>query len=521
MTGCLTDQLPTNLLHTVPREANTFADELREQLKAAPWFLISVALHAMIAIVLSNVEWQTFETDSTMILEASYEFNEIEPLTEEEVMEAAEKNFDEVADPAEEPVVSETFVEMAEDETFEEDELPIDAPFEGKSVNDVIGIGGGGGGNANFGGKYHRRTDAHGGRKATQKAVEWGLDWLKRHQDPYGYWDCDNFDLQCTESRCSGRGRALNDAGVTGLALLAFLGAGNTVHSGPYREVVKKGVRYLCDVQDPDDGCLTSKEGTHWMYNHGIATLALAEAYGLSRWPILKKHAQRALDFVHQSRNPGRAWRYNNGEIDPAEQNDVSVTGWMIMCLASAKDFGLRFDSNDMAEALDYIDDMTDSATGRTGYRQRGSYSSREAGDDEIWPFDQTEAMTAVAMLCRIFAGQLLGETASQLPDLEAGAALLRKKLPEWNEERGTIDFYYWYYGSFAMFQMAGRDWQIWKNAMEKALVEHQERDGCARGSWNPRFDPWGDDGGRVYATALNTLCLEVFYRYDHVLGAR
>jgi hypothetical protein len=56
---------------------------------------------------------------------------------------------------------------------------------------------------------------------------------------------------------------------------------------------------------------------------------------------------------------------------------------------------------------------------------------------------------------------------------------------------------------------------------MEKAIVENQIKEGCARGSWDPQKDPWGDNGGRVYSTALLVLCLEVFYRYDNVLGAR
>jgi hypothetical protein len=521
MAGSETNQLIVQPRYVPLTEAESFAEELREWIRTAPWFLVSVVIHAMIAFVLANLDWQTYETSEAMVLEASYEHNEIEPLPEEELEDEMDQEFEEVEEMLDDPVVTEDAVEVVNEEFIEEEVAPIDAPFEGRSVNDVIGIGGGGSGGAKFGGKYHRRASKKGGGRATEKAVEWGLDWLKRHQEPDGFWDCDGFQVHCTNSPCTGRGQALNNVGVTGLTLLAFLGAGNTVSTGPYKDVVKKGVHYLCQVQDPEDGCLVAKEGTHWMYNHGIAALALTEAYGLSKWPILKKHAQWALDFIHESKNPGRAWRYNNGEIDPVEQNDVSVTGWMVMCLASAKDFGLRYEQEDVADALRYIDAMTDSTTGRTGYKERGSFSSREDGDDDIWPFDQTEAMTAVAMLCQVFAGNMLGDMKSRIPALEAGAALLRKKLPEWSEEKGTIDFYYWYYGSFAMYQMAGRDWQVWKTAMEKALVESQRQEGCARGSWDPQKDPWGDNGGRVYATALNTLCLEVFYRYDHVLGAR
>jgi len=80
---------------------------------------------------------------------------------------------------------------------------------------------------------------------------------------------------------------------------------------------------------------------------------------------------------------------------------------------------------------------------------------------------------------------------------------------------------YYWYYGSYAMFQMGGnRYWEPWNKAMKAAVVDSQVRDGHAKGSWDP-IGPWGGVGGRVYATALMTLCLQVYYRYPRLLGGR
>ena len=436
-------------------------------------------------------------------------------------VEEEEKEIEEIEEIIEDPEVTD---EIFEEEIFEDDR-PI-SPFEGTNVNDIIGVGGGAGGG--FGGKYRKRAGKRGGR-ATQKAVEWGLQWLKNHQDPEGFWDCDNFQMQDDPKfpLCTGRGHPLNDPGVTGLALLAFLGAGHTPTSGgPYGKVVKDGVRYLTDIQDPEDGCLSPKESTHYMYNHALACLALTEAYGLSRWAPLKKHARKAVQFVHETKNPGKAWRYNLGdEIDPAQQNDVSVSGWMIMCIASAKDFGLPYDKTDISDGLMYIDEMTDTATGRTGYKERGSFSSREQGDELLWPCEKVEPMTAAGMFCRVLCASILSD--GELDDhgekmLELGAKILRDKLPKWNKEEGTIDYYYWYYGSYAMFQLSGKDWSLWKDAMVKAVVENQvSEEGNEQGSWDPRLDPWGDNGGRVYSTALCTLCLEVFYRYDSILGAR
>ena len=82
---------------------------------------------------------------------------------------------------------------------------------------------------------------------------------------------------------------------------------------------------------------------------------------------------------------------------------------------------------------------------------------------------------------------------------------------------------YYWYYGTYALFQMGAQKpeyWKRWEEALVPTLLESQRADGDARGSWDP-VGPWGHSGGRVYSTALMTLCLEVHFRYGRLLGGR
>ena len=105
---------------------------------------------------------------------------------------------------------------------------------------------------------------------------------------------------------------------------------------------------------------------------------------------------------------------------------------------------------------------------------------------------------------------------------MDKAAEAILKKLPTWNTNDGSIDMYYWYYASYAMFQYGGKHWDTWSKKMTDAVLKTQrpQADGNFHGSWDP-VDPWGQDGGRVYSTAIMVLCLEAYFRYGRVLGAR
>jgi hypothetical protein len=301
---------------------------------------------------------------------------------------------------------------------------------------------------------------------------------------------------------------------MTGLALLAFLGDGNTTREGTYKEVVARGIAWLKDQQDPESGLIGRRIGHQYMYGHAIATLAVCEAYYFSKSPLIKKVAQPAIDLITRARNDYAAWRY---DMVPNGANDTSVTGWMVFALKSAEEGKLEVDPQAFVGALGWIDGVTDQANGRVGYDSMGSWSSRITHLNDQFPSDRSEAMTAVGLLCRIFMGQ----TPEKDPILAKHADLMLRRLPEWDPANKSSDFYYWYYGTYAMYQLGGQHyWEPWRKAMEKAVVSTQCKDGDKRGSWDP-IDPWGFAGGRVYSTALMTLCLEVYFRYARVLGAR
>jgi hypothetical protein len=374
-----------------------------------------------------------------------------------------------------------------------------------------LGPGGPGGGGPGNGGT-HGPGGAPPERMKTSTLA--ALRWLARHQSPDGSWDSDGFAAQCKNGECGGAGSSANDAGLTGLALLCFLGADFTPSKpSEFRQNVADAIRYLCSVQD-SDGCFGPRIGHVFLYNHACAALAMAEAYGMTNLPLLREPAQRGVNFVHKAQNPYGAWRYS---YPPDGDNDTSVTGWMVMVLKSAKLSRITIDDQALQNALNWIDQMTDPATGRTGYTDSGGLSSRLTELMARFPAERSEAMTAVGVLTRILAGRTQDD-----PMIERGADLLAAKLPQWDEASGAIDFYYWYYGSLAMFQVGGAHWDRWSAAMQSAILEHQqlEADACEFGSWEP-IDPWSASGGRIYATAMNCLCMEVFYRYERVFGVR
>ena len=516
----MSDYSDTHIETTLPKpweEEVTFQDTLYDWMNRAPWLAISVALHLLAYFVLAAVPWSDIsgDKDKTFVAEAEAPPEEIIEEPEEEPEEEP------IEEPIEEPVLmDEEVVDIVEDEAAESDsDLLSDANFEADQFNNIIGIGGGAGGKFGGRGVGKRNTKARGGA-GTQQALTDALEWLKNHQSPDGSWDCDGFTENCGKigtDVCEDTGNAAHDVGITGLALLAFLGNGDTTTTGKYKDVVAKGVKYLKSEQDYDSGLIGEDSTRDFIYNHAIATLALCEVYYFSKSPLIKKNAQKAVNYIARARNQYGAWRY---DVPPSGENDTSVTGWMLFALKSAKDAKLKIDEEAITDGLAFLDDQTTPRSGHVGYDAKGSSSSRTPSNEQF-PREKGEAMTAVGLLCRIFLGQDPDETELEGQKImQNGADLLLTKLPEWDEKGFGCDMYYWYYGTYAMFQMGGNHWKRWNAAMKDTLLKNQIQDGDAKGSWNP-VGPWGYSGGRVYSTALMTLCLEVYFRYGNVLGAR
>ncbi len=530
---------------------------LREMLQRTPWWAASAIFHLILLLAATMAVFATrsvHELQGTTIGIVRDETLVRPPVKSELTIHRGPPAFDdregivdapEIYDPK--AKISDHF-ESADDEPFKErkgQSFKFKDIMEGiaggvrgsekdsllKATSDILGIGGGYGGGGRFGGPRGGREDLialTGGSNRTQNAVLAGLRWLARHQHPEGYWSSDNFHENCRgPERCSGPGSRNHDAGLTGLALLAYLGGGflpNTYTEESsfkdpftgrtiwFADVVKKGLQWLLKQQD-HEGCFSRQKG-EFMYDHSICTLAVVEASWLCFTPLYKIPAQRGIDFLLEAQNPGFAWRY---DVRPGD-NDTSVTGWCVMALKSAELAGLRFDCSTYVGVLNWLDRVTNQR-GVVGYQSPGDTGSYIVGINDRW--EGHPAMTAVGLLARIYIHQKKNTW------MKVAAREILRDLPVWDTARKTIDFYYWYYAALALFQYDAPDGPAWKafnESMKNSLVPFQEGEkfGCRQGSWDPSVDKWGSVGGRVYATAINVLTLEVYYRYKNVFtGSR
>ncbi len=332
-----------------------------------------------------------------------------------------------------------------------------------------------------------------GGSADTEAAVDAALAWLARSQHPRdGHWDTQAWEggRDTREFAASG-GTAHGiqaDTATTGLALLAFLAAGHTHQQGEYQPQVARGVDFLRSSQSPATGCMAGNAGRYVaMYCHGIATLALSEAYIMTHDESLRRPLERAVHYTVVTQHPTTGgWRYQ-----PGDQGDTSQFGWQVMALVSARSAGIEVPAHVWQGADRWL--------------QRVSLGSH--GGLACYTPDQrvaSHAMTAEALTCRFF---LQTEPSPELID-EAANFIVRAA-----PDQDPLNLYYFYYATLAMHQVQDHRWVAWNRALTAKLLETQRSAGSLTGSWDP--DPvWGYTGGRVYSTALACLCLETYYRY-------
>ncbi|WP_145096625.1 prenyltransferase/squalene oxidase repeat-containing protein [Rosistilla carotiformis] len=332
-------------------------------------------------------------------------------------------------------------------------------------------------------GKRQELAKQYGASEASELAVEAALDWLVAHQQNNGSWD---FDLskapcngQCRNPRTNPDGQATPKTAATGLALLPFLGAGYTHQSGKHAETISRAIYYLRgQMRDAAQG----RELMHGsMYGHGIATLAIAEAYAMTKDADLYDMLRDLQQYIVMAQHEKGGWRYQ-----PGQPGDMTVTGWQIMALKSCQIGGLPFPTNVHARAEDFVTSLGSQQGTRFGYLEPAA---------EATP-------TAVGLLLQMYLNKPPGDAA-----IMEGCHYLFELGPS------KTNVYFNYYATMTLHHARYYGFPEWNAKLRDFLVKTQSQRGHERGSWH-FTDRFGSVGGRLYSTAMCALVLETYYRY-------
>jgi len=325
-----------------------------------------------------------------------------------------------------------------------------------------------------------------GGSQQTEGAVAAALRWLARQQRPDGSWTLHSPEYRGTRN---GKPTRFSDIAATSLALLPFLGAGQTHQTGGYRREVADGLDWLIGQQRADGDLRGDVSLDKPLYAHGIAAIVLCEALAMTDDDVLRRPAQKAIDFTVAAQHSGGGWRYL-----PGEPGDTSVLGWHMMALHSAGIAGLNVPPSAMDRAGSFLDQVQSHDGARYCY-QVGRAPS--------------QVMTAQGLLCRLYLGWR-----DDTPQLAEGVQFLLGQHPP---DANDSNMYYWYYATQLFRHVGGDQWTAWNRLMRTILVESQETTDEHAGSWIPRGGR-AAEGGRLYMTALATCTLEVYYRHAPIL---
>jgi len=341
-------------------------------------------------------------------------------------------------------------------------------------------------------------ADRPGGiNEQAKQSIDLALGWLARQQQRDGRWRLDEGYPDA--------GTIETDTGATALALLAFLGAGHTHQSGDFQSLVQRGLEWLIGTQRPNGDLFDIFEqgrDAHF-YAHAQATIALCESLALTGDPWLQEPAQRAVAFLIDAQNPVLGgWKYR--PLNASGIGDLSVTGWALMALHTARMAELEVAPEAFLLASSFLDSVQERPGEEAYYRYRPDW------DPAV---NQRYSMTAEGLLCRQWLGWERDDSAMQRG---VDYLLSTANTPEWLEGRRNV--YAWYYTAQTLHNVGGERWREWYGRVQDAITSHQIGDG----SWHPTR-PMGaplehaDAAGRLYMTVMCVLILETPYRHAPV----
>ena len=324
---------------------------------------------------------------------------------------------------------------------------------------------------------------ASGGKDASEKAVMAGLRWLKQNQGADGSW---------------GPGNA---PAMTGLAVLCFLGHGETPEAPEFGPTVKKALDWLLKKGTEFDGRMSlTKNAFGNVYEHAIATYAMCEYYSMTKDERMADLIKKAVGHIVEGQAPDGGWQYGYAKgID----SDTSVSGWQIQALKAAHLTQLKIPG---------VDESLDKAMLNLKRVQgpKGGFGYRKAED--------RYSLAGVGVLCTYFWKQDKDKVVKDGIEFLLKESEERHPVKYKSESGGGFRLYSWYYHTQACLMFGGSAWSKWNRTFQDEIASSQGPDG----SWPPTGGKEDGEGlerqaggsGPVYRTALCVLMLEVFYRY-------
>ena len=417
----------------------------------------------------------------------------VEESLEDEAIELAEEEIEPMENPEDESLVD-ALVDMSEPLINEVSLLDnanpvvtdlgeeIFGPRQTKRSNEKPVVAAGGGFGLRTAQSRMKQVLRDGGTEASEQAVARALKWLAKEQNNNGSWDLAAGEAGVTTD---GRGRFA----ATGLALLPFLGAGHTHKDGEYKYVVDRGLNYLIKEMKRDgnglDGLGRLTDGYGNYYSHGLCTIAMCEAYAMTRDNRLRLPAQQLINEIVDAQHPaGGGWRYRR-----REPGDTSVLGWQLMALKSGKLAYLNVPDKTFQGASRFLDSVQTDYGSAYGYTSPGTRSST----------------SAVGLLSRMYLGW-----DRDRKGIEKGVNRISKVGPDKDE------IYFSYYATQILHHYGGPKWDKWNASMRDSLVNSQSRGGRDDGSWQLRAS---HHRSRIYCTSMATMILEVYYRHLPLYG--
>ncbi len=330
----------------------------------------------------------------------------------------------------------------------------------------------------------------------TAAAIEKGLQFLARNQNPDGSWT----DRVGRKVHMTYKGTVAPHVGVTALAGIAFLSHGALPGQGSsgvvnragrritYCEVLERALEYVMEATLANG--FVSRNGSR-MYSHAFATLFLAEAYGTGFYADnerVMETLKRAIRLIVTAQNEEGGWRYRPGVAD----SDMSITVCQVMALRAARNAGIFVPRETIQRAVDYVKRSFVSELGAFTYQIGGTFQRIRSSRVSF-------ALTAAGVTTLYGAGEY------DAHEIRSGLRFLEASRPRPVDARNHFDYYYGqYYAVQAAFQAGGDYWRRWYEYIRRDLLVLQD----------PRSGAWRDLVGANYATAMATIILQLPNQY-------